>query len=92
MKECLSCQNRCPDCTHCFKKLHSEVADARELAAMYLQCLNSRALERGEEPEKIADFCNREFAENPWLKEEYQKLVEAEAQLKRDVDLIKRFR
>lgn len=59
--------------------------DARELAAMYLQCLNSRALESGESVEARAKFCEAEFAENEWLKAEYQKLVEAEADVARFV-------
>lgn len=72
-------------------ELMRERDDARELAAMYLQCLNSRALERGETVEAVAAFCEREFAESPWLKAEYERLSKIEAELKRDVEAIKRF-
>lgn len=59
-----------------------DCADARELAAMYLQCLNSRAMERGETVEQVAAFCKQEFEENPWLEVEYKKLAEMEASAK----------
>ncbi len=56
--------------------------DARELAAMYLQCMNSRAMERGETVEDVAAFCKTEFAENLWLEQEYKKLTDCEASVK----------
>jgi hypothetical protein len=64
------------------KQALEERDDARELAAMYLQCLNSRAMERGETVEQVAAFCKQEFAENPWLREEYEKLANTEASVK----------
>ena len=67
-----------PLCGPC-ERLTTGLNNARELAAMYLQCLNSRALERGETVEQVAAFCEQEFAENPWIKEEYEKLTKREA-------------
>ena len=65
------------------RRIIRERGDACQLAAMYLQCLNRRALERGEEVEKIAAFVEAEFAENPWLRAEYGWLVDTEESLKR---------
>lgn len=63
-------------------RLEKERDNARELAAMYLQCLNSRAMERGETVEQVADFCRREFEESPWLEAEYKRLADDEAATK----------
>lgn len=73
------------------ERLEKERDSARELAAMYLQCMNSRAMERGETVEQVADFCRQEFAENPWLEEEYKRLADEEAKVKsfcHDIPLI----
>lgn len=66
----------------CLLNVLDQRDEARELAAMYLQCLNSRALERGETVEEVAWFCESEFQENRWLKEAYEKLSETEAAVK----------
>jgi hypothetical protein len=74
-------------------KWKRERDDARELAAMYLQCLNSRAMERGESLELIVKFVETEFAENEWLRVEYRRLADQEASVKSFVEaagLIKR--
>jgi hypothetical protein len=41
MTECLSCQNRCPDCTTCFTRLHQERDAARSLAHALLSVIES---------------------------------------------------
>lgn len=61
------------------KRLTAERDEARELAALYLQCLNSRSLERGETVEQVAAFCRTEFDEHPWLEAAYQQLAALDA-------------
>jgi hypothetical protein len=68
--------------TAVLKQALDERDNARELAAMYLQCLNSRKMEDGEAVECVAAFCKEEFKENPWLKDEYEWLAAEEARAK----------
>lgn len=88
MSKCVVC-GRGTERNHCWpcmaeenRVLREMLADVQELAAMYLQCLNSRSLERGETVEQVAAFCQQEFAENPWLKDAYEKLATREAEVR----------